>query len=83
MYCRNIEDDYGHAVVTGQSYIKGNFLEKSRSNPKGHYFKVDSKTSYLYHGSIAYPFAQFTEKKNEFSIENCELRILTLLSIQE
>ena len=34
------EDDYGHAVGAGQSYIIGNFLEKSRSNSKGHYFKV-------------------------------------------
>ena len=66
------KDDCGHALVAGQSYIIGNFLERSRSNWKGHYFKVDSETSYFYHESIAYPFAQFTEKKNEFLIENSE-----------
>ena len=27
-----LEDDYGHAIVAGQSYIIGNFLKKSRSN---------------------------------------------------
>ena len=37
------EDEYGHAVVAGQSYIIGNFLEGSRSNSKGYYFKVDIK----------------------------------------
>ena len=57
------KDDCGHAVVTSQSYITENFLERSRSNSKGHCFKVDSKTSYFYHESIVYPFAQFTEKK--------------------
>ena len=57
------EDDYGHAIVAGQNCSIGNFLEKSKSNSKGNYFKVDSKTSYFYHESIVYPFAQFTEKK--------------------
>ena len=64
------EDDYGHAIVVGQSCIIGNFLERSRSTSKWHHFKVDSKTSYLYKESIVYPFAQFMEKKNEFFIEN-------------
>ena len=65
--------DYcGHAVVTGQSYIIGNVLESSRTNSKGHYFKVDSKTSFLHHESIVYPFAQFTEKNCEFFIEICD-----------
>ena len=41
------KDDCGHAVVAGQSFIIGNFLERSRSNSKWHYFKVDSKTSYF------------------------------------
>ena len=48
------EDDYGHAIVTGQSYIIGNLLEKLGSNSKVHYFKIFSKTSYLYHASIVY-----------------------------
>ena len=56
-------DDYGHATAAGQSHIIEQFLEKSRSNSKGHYFKADSKTFYFYHESIVYPFAQFTEKK--------------------
>ena len=74
------ENDCGHAIVTGQSHIIGNFLEKSISNSKGHYFKVDSKTSYLYHESIVYHFAQFTERKNEFFIENCEyFEIITFI----
>ena len=51
------EDDCGHAVFAGQSYIIGNFLERPRSTSKGHYFKVDSKTSFFYHESIVYPFA--------------------------
>ena len=66
------EDDYGHAIVAGQSYIIRNFLEKLRSNAQGHYFKVDSKTTDFYHESIVYPFGQFTEKKNEFFIEDSE-----------
>ena len=66
------EDDCEHAVVAGQRYIIGDFLERSRSNSQGYYFKVDIKTSYFYHESIGYPFAQFTEKKNEFLIENSE-----------
>ena len=66
------KDDFGHAIVADPSYIIGNFLERSRSNSKGHYFKIDSKTSYFYHGSIVYPFALFTEKKNEFFIDNSE-----------
>ena len=66
------EDDCGHAVVAGQSYITGNFLERSRNNSKGHHFNLDSKNSYFYHESIVYPFAQFTEKKNDFFIENSE-----------
>ena len=57
----SLEDNYGHAVVTGQSYIIGNFLERSRSNSKGHHFKMDSKTSYIHHESIVYSFAQFTK----------------------
>ena len=52
------EDDYRHAIVAGQSYIIGNFLEKLRSNLEGHYFKVDCKTSYFYHESFVYLFAQ-------------------------
>ena len=36
----------------GQSYIIEYFLEKSRSNSKGHYFKVDIKNSYFSHESI-------------------------------
>ena len=64
------EDDYGHVIMAGESYIIGNFLGKSRSTSNGHYFKVDSKTSYFYHESIVYPSAQFIEKKNEFFIEN-------------
>ena len=40
-------DDYGHVAVAGQSYIIRNFLQKSRSNSKGDYFKVASKTSYF------------------------------------
>ena len=52
--------------------IIGNFLENTTGNSKGHYFKVDSKTSHFYHESIVYSFAQFTEKKNEFFIENSE-----------
>ena len=59
-------------IVAGQCYIIGNFLEKSKSNSKGHYFKIDSKISYFYHETILYPFAQFTEKKNKFFIENSE-----------
>ena len=66
------QDDYGNVVVAGQSYIIGNFLERSRSNSKWHYFKVDNKISYFYHESIVYPFAQFTEKKHEFFVENSE-----------
>ena len=66
------KNDCGDAVVVGQSYIIGNFLERSRSKSKWHYFKVDSKTSYFYHENIAYLFAQFTEKKIEFFIENSE-----------
>lgn len=49
----------------------GTFLEKSGSDSKVCYFKVDSKSSYLYHKSIVYTFAQFTKKKNEFFIKNC------------
>ena len=56
--------------MAGESYIIGNFLGKSKSTSNEHYFKVDSKTSYFYHESIVYPSAQFTEKKNEFFIEN-------------
>ena len=52
--------------------IIGNFLENPTSNSKGHNFKVDSKTSYFYHESIVYSFAQLTEKRNEFFIENSE-----------
>ena len=48
----------------------GTFL-KSRSNSKVDYFKVASKTSYFYHESIVYSFAQFTEM-NEFFFENSE-----------
>ena len=44
-----LEEAYGHVIVVGQCYIIGNFLEKSRSNSKEHYFKVGSKTSYFYH----------------------------------
>ena len=66
------EDDFRHAGAAAQSYIIGNFLERSRSNSKGHYFKVDSKTSYFYHESIVYLFAKFTEKKNDFFIKNSE-----------
>ena len=66
------EDDFRHAVVAAQSYIIGNFLERSRSNSKGHYFKVGRKTSYFYHESIVYLFAKFTEKKNDFFIKNSE-----------
>ena len=66
------EDNCGHAVVAGQSYIIGSFIERSRSNSKGHYFKVDGKTSYPYHDSVVYHFAQFTEKKNDPFIENSE-----------
>ena len=66
------EDDYGHAVVIGQSYIIQNFLECSRSNSKKHYFEVESRTFYFQHEDIVYPFAQFTEKKNEFFIESCD-----------
>ena len=81
---RSWEDDYGYAIVAGQSYIIGDFLKKSSSNSKGHYFKVDNKTSYFYHENIVYPFAQFTEKKNEFFIENSEyFEIIKLLSIRE
>ena len=75
------EDDYGHAIVAGKCYITVNFLEKSRNNSKGHYFKVDSKASCFSHESIVYPFAEFTEKKNKFFIENYILKLLTLLSI--
>ena len=57
------EDDHSHAIVAGQSYIIGNFPEKLRSNSEGHYFKVDYKTSYFYHESFVYPFAQ---KRNIF-----------------
>ena len=66
------EDNCGHTVVAHQSYIIGNFIERSRNNSKGHHFKVDSKTSYFYHESVVYHFAQFTEKKNEFFIEHSE-----------
>ena len=66
------KDDCGHAVVAGQSFIIGNFLERSRSNSKWHYFKVDSKTFYFYLESIVYSLAQFTEKKNEIFIKNSE-----------
>ena len=59
-----------HVIVAGQYYIIGNFLDKSRSNSKRHYFKVDGKTSYFYHESIAYSFAQFTENKNKFFNKN-------------
>ena len=60
-------------AVAGQSYIIENFLEISRSNSKRHYFKVDIKTSYFYHESTVWgTIAQFTEKKNEFFIENSE-----------
>ena len=69
------KDDFGRALVAGQNYIIGNFFERSRSNSKGHYFKVDSKTSYFYHETIMYPFAQFTEKKNV----NFSLKILNVL----
>ena len=55
-----------------QSYIMGNFLERSRRNSKGHYFKVDSKPSYLHHESFVHSFTQFTEKKNEFFTESCD-----------
>ena len=78
------KDGYGHTIVTGQSYIIGNFLERSASNSKGYYFKVDSKTSYLHHESFMYHFAQFSEKKNEFFIGSSDyFELLTLLSIQE
>ena len=66
------EDDYGHNIVADQSYIIGNFPERSRSNSNRHYFKVGNKTSNFYHESIMYPFGQFKEKKNEFFIENLE-----------
>ena len=57
------EDDCGQAVVAGQSYIIGNFLKISRSNSKGHYFKIDSRTSYFYHESIMYPFCTILRKE--------------------
>ena len=59
-------------AVPGQNYIIENFLEKSTSNSTVHYFKVVIKTTYSYCESIVYPFAQFTEKKNEFFIQNSE-----------
>ena len=61
-----------YIAVADQNYIIENFVEKSRSNSKGHYFKVGIKTSYFYHESIVYPFAHFAEKKNEFFMENSE-----------
>jgi len=65
-------DNYGHKVVPGQSFIIGNFIEKSRNNNKGFFFKLQSKTTYFYLESIVYPFAQFYELKNEYYIENAE-----------
>ena len=64
-------DDYGHKIVAGQGYIMGNFLEKSRSNSKRHYFKGDIITSNFNLESLVCPFAQFTENKHVF-IENFE-----------
>ena len=64
-------DDYGHKIVAGQGYIMGNFLEKSRSNSKRHYFKGDIITSNFNLESLVCPFAQFTENKHIF-IENFE-----------
>ena len=55
-----------HVKVISQ----GTFLKGQEVTQKG------SKTSYFYHESIVYPFAQFTEKKNEFFIENSEYLIL-------
>ena len=49
------ENDYGYAIVADQSYIIGNFLKKSKSNSKGHCFKVANKTSYFYHESTVTP----------------------------
>ena len=70
------EDDYGYAIIAGQFYIIGNFLEKSRSNSKGHYFKVDRKTSYFYHESIVYPLHNSQKRKINFS-----LKILNILKL--
>ena len=79
-------DSILHYIFLSEVYfcIIGNLYEKSRSNSKGHYFKVDSKMSYFYQESILYPFAQFAEKKNEFFIENSKyFEITTLLNILE
>ena len=64
------KNDCGDAVVVGQSYIIGNFLERSRSKSKWHYFKVDSKTSYFYHESIVYTLLHnLWKRKMNFSLK--------------
>ena len=66
----DIEDDYGHKISQGQEYVVGNFLERTRSTKKGLLFKEESKKTYFFKESIAYPFVQFSTLKMELNLTN-------------
>ena len=71
--CINLKDDvvnYGHVIPAGMTYIKGNFLERMKSNKHSSTFKISKKCKFFHKESVVYPYVELLANKKGFVLEN-------------
>ena len=58
-------DDYGQKIGEGLTYLKGHYMEESKSVKDGCFYKIDGKRkSLFFRERIVNPFVSFQERKN-------------------
>ena len=65
-------DDYGHIILNGVRFIKGNFLEKQHDEKDHILYSVSNKVTYFYKESILNPFVNIIETKKGLKLMNAD-----------
>ena len=73
--------DYGHVIIPGSEYVKGNFLERTSHSDVKQTYKISRKLSYFYKESVLYPFVNFKEDKKGLVLYNQDLTDIHYIEI--
>ena len=70
-------DDYHHVITKDQEYLECHYFEKQDKTRKGHVYRRDWKTAFIYKECIVYPFVNMEENiHNRYLLSNeeyCEI----------
>ena len=66
------KDSFGNTIVTGERFLKGNFLERSHTEKDHTLFQLNKLVTYFYKDTIIYPFVSLQETKKGIKLMNSD-----------